>query len=1136
MENSDFVHLHLHTEYSLLDGAIKIDELVEQASQYKMSTLAISDHGNIFGAIKFYRKAKKAGIKPIIGCEVYVAPGSRHEKTKVNLDKNLPEEASFHLVLLAKDYEGYKNLTTLLSKAYIEGFYYKPRIDKEILQQFNSGLIALSACLKGEIPYYLQHDKEEIAIGVLKEYLDIFGRDNFFLEIQNNGLPEQIGVNKKLVDLSNRYDVPIVATNDCHYLRKQDAKAHDILLCIQTGKTIRDTKRLKFETEDFYFKSQKEMFYAFSELPQALKNTLLIAERCNLEFDFDRILLPHFRTSDGSDPDTFLERLVYESLEKKFKGIPPSNYRERLKKELSIIKEMGYSSYFLIVWDFISFAKRAKIPVGPGRGSAAGSLVAYVLGITEIDPIKYNLLFERFLNPERVSMPDIDVDFCKERRQEVINYVAQKYGVDHVAQIITFGTLTAKAVIRDVGRALNIPYAEVDRIAKLVPENTRSIEDAIKTETQLKDLFENNSTVRELLNIAKRLEGLARHASTHAAGVVIAPSPLTDYTALYKNPSEDIITTQFDMNSIEKLGLLKFDFLGLKTLTIIEKTLDILRAQGKAIDLSEITLEDPQTYKLLISGDTTGIFQLESPGMKEILVRMQPSRFEELMALVALYRPGPMAWIDDFIKRKRGETEITYELPQLKDILEETYGIILYQEQVMLIANVIANFSMGQADILRRAMGKKKLEEMEKQKEIFIEGAAKNKIPQKIASELFDKMVPFALYGFNKSHSAAYAYLAFRTAYLKAHYPLEFMTANLSLEMGDTDRIVKLINDCRNMSLPILPPDIGKSEREFTIVEGAIRFGLEAVKGVGTAAIDNIMSARKERPFSSFRDFISRVDSRKVNKKVIESLIKSGAFDSLYSDPPYISRAKAMKELESPLKDSLSLMLFDDTSEEISEVKPWNEEELLNYEKESLGFYISGHPTLKYRAKLSRMNILRISEIEDHNDRSDIKIFSVIREIKLKAKEKGVTAYLSVEDETGLAEVLVFSDLYKRISPLLKAGNLAVIHGTLSKGERVTRILARDIQTIEEFIESEVIDRFELNIICHDGNDSLNKLKEIAQYITSPKHRDNNHPSLYLRLFFDDFQVTIASPLKPINNFADAVGKIIGQSNLRKLS
>ncbi len=1128
MQYSDFVHLHLHTEYSLLDGAIKIDELLEQASLYKMPALAITDHGNIFGAIEFYRKAKKAGIKPIIGCEVYVAPGSRLDKAKMNIDRNLPEEAAFHLVLLAKDYTGYKNLTNLLSKAYIEGFYYKPRIDKEILQEHSSGLIGLSACLKGEIPYYIQHGNMAMAIDVASQYKDILGEGNLYIEIQNNGILEQEEVNKKLIELARDLDIPLVATSDCHYLRKDDAKAHDILLCIQTGKTVNDAKRMRFETEDCYFKSPEEMKHAFREVPDSIGNTLLIAEKCNLKFDLDKLLLPQFAPPDGMDADMFLGKIAIEGLKNRFKASPPVSYLERLNAELRVIKEMEYSSYFLIVWDFISYAKRAKISVGPGRGSAAGSLVAFALGITEIDPIKYKLLFERFLNPERISMPDIDVDFCRDRRQEVINYVSHKYGSEHVAQIITFGTMAAKAAIRDVGRALNVPYAEVDKIAKLVPANTPNIDEAIKTEPQLKDLYENNETIRELLDIAKRLEGLSRHASTHAAGVVIAPSPLTEYTAFYKNPSEDVITTHFDMNSIEKIGLLKFDFLGLKTLTVIEKTVEYIRQQGKSIELSEIPLDDPKSYNLLISGNTTGIFQLESPGMKDILVRMQPNRFEELMALVALYRPGPMAWIDDFIKGKKGEKEIIYELPQLKKILQETYGIILYQEQVMMIANEIANFSMGQADILRRAMGKKKSEEMEKQKEIFIEGAVGNKISRKKASELFEKMAPFARYGFNKSHSAAYAYLAYRTAYLKTHFPIEFMTANLSLDMGDSDRIVKLINECRNMSIPILPPDINKSEREFTITDNSIRFGLEAVKGVGAAAIEGIISSRGERLFSSFRDFLSRMDGKKVNKKVIDSLIKSGAFDSLYSEPACAARAKAMSEFESPIKDTLSLMLFADNMGSANTIEPWSEQVALSNEKEALGFYISGHPILKHRAKLSKMKVIKIADIEEYEDRSDIIISGVIRNIKSKAKEKSITAYATIEDETGISEILIFSDLYKKASELLKSENLILINGQLSKGEKSTKILAREIKAIDEAMESATNEKYEISLDCNNIENALEKLKLITQY-TNSRSNGQNGTCLYFKLYFEDYCVTITSHLQPTKNFAEEVEKIIGK-------
>lgn len=1131
MEYADFVHLHLHTEYSLLDGAIKIAELVEQASLYKMPALAITDHGNIFGAIEFYRKTKKAGIKPIIGCEVYVSPSSRLDKSKINLDINLPEEAAFHLVLLAKDYEGYKNLTNLLSKAYIEGFYYKPRIDKEILQKYSSGLIGLSACLKGEIPYYLQHGNKELAYKAASQYRNILGDGNFYIEIQSNGIPAQEEANKQLIELARELDMSIVATNDCHYLKKEDARAHDVLLCIQTGRTVSDAKRLRFDTEDCYFKSPEEMKYAFREVPDALRNTVLIAERCRVDFELGKFLLPLYTPPDGMDADAYLRKIVYQGLNAKFNDSPPALYSRRVETELKVITEMAYSSYFLIVWDFISYAKKRNISVGPGRGSAAGSLVAFVLGITEIDPIKYNLLFERFLNPERISMPDIDVDFCKDRRQEVINYVSHKYGAEHVAQIITFGTMAAKAAIRDVGRALNIPYAEVDKIAKLVPgaASTISIDDAIKTEPLLKELYENNKTVTELIDIAKRLEGLSRHASTHAAGVVIAPSPLTEYTAFYKNPSEDVITTQFDMNSVEKIGLLKFDFLGLKTLTVIEKTAEYIRQQGKTFDLASIPLDDAPTYNLLISGNTTGIFQLESPGMKDILVRMQPNRFEDLMALVALYRPGPMAWIDDFIKHKKGETEIIYELPQLEKILDETYGIILYQEQVMMIANEIASFSMGQADILRRAMGKKKSEEMEKQKEIFIQGAVNNKIPKKKAADLFEKMAPFARYGFNKSHSTAYAYLAYRTAYLKTHFPIEFMTANLSLDMGDTDRIVKLINECRNMSIPILPPDINKSEREFTIADNAIRFGLEAVKGVGSSAIESILKDRSQRPFSSFKDFLSRTDGKKVNKKVVESLIKSGAFDSLSPESLYAARAQAMSEFEAPVNDSLSLQLFGDNAPVGNKAEPWGESLALSNEKEALGFYISGHPLLKYRAKLARMNIAAITDIDGYDDRSEISVSGVLRDVKSKAKEKGITAYVTIEDETGISEILVFSELYRKSSEMLKAGNIVIITGQLSKSEKVTKILAREIKPIDAAMEAASNEKYEICIECHDEKDAGEKLKNVRQYVNTYSNGQNGI-SIYIKLYFKNHCVIVTSPLKPSKNFAEEVKKITGIS------
>ena len=824
--HSDYIPLHLHTEYSLLDGAIRIKELVQQAVSYRMPAVAVTDHGNLFGAVEFYRLAVKAGIRPIIGCEVYVASGNRSEKRNTsNVD-----EASFHLVVLARDNKGYKNLVSLVTKAYTEGFYYKPRIDIELLKQHNEGLIGLSACLKGEVPYYLQRGMTEKAREKALEYRDIFGPENFYIEIQDNGLPEQADVNKKLIELARKLSIGIVATNDCHYMKKEDAKAHDILLCIQTGTTVKEKNRLHFNSDSFYFKSPEEMKNAFKDIPEAILNTRAIAERCNLEFKLGLNLLPVYKLENKQRPYEFLEKLAFDGLLHKFGPEPEENYKERLRKELEIIQKVRYSSYFLIVWDFISHARQEGIPVGPGRGSAAGSLVSYCLGITDIDPVKYNLLFERFLNPERVSMPDIDVDFCKDRRTEIISYVTEKYGKDHVAQIITFGTMAARAAIRDVGRALDFPYAEVDKIAKLVPNTLNiKIEETLKAEPQLKALYDNNPKIKELIDVAMRLEGLSRHASTHAAGVVISPEPLTTFMPLYKNPVDGTITTQFDMNAIEKIGLLKFDFLGLKTLTVIDKALKYIKENGKDFSLKEISFEDKKTYELLSSGHTTGIFQLESPGMRDLLVKMTPNRFEDLIAIVALYRPGPIGsgMIDDFIKRKKGLIPVKYELPQLKEILSETHGIILYQEQVMRIANILANFTMGQADILRKAMGKKKPAEMEKLKESFIKGAKAKGVSEKKATRLFDLMAFFAEYGFNKSHSAAYAHIAYQTAYLKAHYPVEFMAATLSADMDNTDKIVKSINECRNMGISILPPDINQSGQEFKVIGNSIRFGLE---------------------------------------------------------------------------------------------------------------------------------------------------------------------------------------------------------------------------------------------------------------------------------------------------------------------
>jgi DNA polymerase-3 subunit alpha len=1123
---SDFVPLHLHTEYSLLDGAIKIDELINEAVHYNMPAVAITDHGNLFGALDFYKKASKAGIKPIIGCEVYVAPNTRFDKSKKGLSNSLPDEASFHLILLAKDYHGYKNLSVLLTKAYLEGFYYKPRIDKEILEQYSGGLIGLTACLKGEIPYYLGHGQIEKAREIALRYKNILGPENFFFELQENGIPEQQEINRKLIELSEELHIPIVATNDCHYLKKEDATAHDILLCIQTGKLVKDTNRMKMATNEFYFKSPDEMIYAFREIPEAILNTRKIAEMCNLDFTLGKTLLPRFEIPNGASPNLYLEELAFSGLKERFKGDPPKEYIDRLRLELDVIKKMGYASYFLIVWDFINYSKRNQIPVGPGRGSAAGSLVAYCLKITEIDPLKYTLLFERFLNPERISMPDIDVDFCKDRRAEVINYVAEKYGCDRVAQIITFGTMAAKAVVRDVGRVLDIPYADVDRIAKLIPSNSENLKEALKLEPQLRELYETNQSVKELIDIAQRLEGLRRHASTHAAGVVIAPEPLTNYMPLYKNNAENIITTQFDMESIENIGLLKFDFLGLKTLTVIEKTIDYLKIHGKDLNLSEINLEDEETYKLLSSGDTTGIFQLESAGMRDILTKMKPNRFEDLIALVALYRPGPIGsgMIDDFIKRKKGETEVRYDLPQLKEILDETYGVIVYQEQVMRIANKIANFSMGQADILRRAMGKKKPEEMEKQKEAFIKGAVSNGIPENKAEKLFDLMAFFAEYGFNKSHSAAYAYLAYQTAYLKTHYPVEFMAANLSADMADTDKIVKLISECKNMSISILPADINLSEREFKIEGNSIRFGLEAVKGVGLSAIEVIIKERQNGYFKSFDDFLSRVDKKKVNKKVIECLINAGAFDSLSQENRLIARPSMINILSNGNSNNTYPKLFDfEGTNKNDDTLYWDEATLLYNEKEALGFYFSGHPMTKYRDLLSAINVTKLSDLEKPIEKADVVVGGILNDVKSKAKEKSITAYLNLEDETGKIEVIVFSELYKKYGDKLKKGNIVIIKGQMLRSENGAKIIAREIKNLSDL---EINQIFEVSI-QYKGLADIEKIREIEKFMETSTN-GNSKVKVLINIIMPEYTVIIESKMKPKKRFTAELERIEG--------
>ncbi|MBN2645893.1 MAG: DNA polymerase III subunit alpha [Desulfuromonadaceae bacterium] len=1074
MEHAHFVHLHLHSQYSLLDGAIRIPDLIERVKECKMPAVAITDHGNMFGAVEFYTKATAAGIKPIIGCEVYVAPESRFDKKNARGSS----EASYHLVLLCKNQTGYRNLCHLVSSAYREGFYYKPRIDWELLRQYNDGLIAMSACLGGEIPTLINLGRLDEARQRAGEIAQVFDRERFYLELQENNIPEQSTANEGLISLSRELGLPLVATNDCHYLTREDAYAHEVLLCIQTGKTMDDDKRMRFANDGFYVRTPEEMAALFSHVPEALSNTVAIAQRCNLDFDFKTYHFPQYEKPADKSLDQVLEEMARQGLEERLKVIRSQRldfdaeceqvYRDRLERELGTIKQMGFPGYFLIVADFINWAKDHDIPVGPGRGSAAGSLVAYAIRITDIDPIPYDLLFERFLNPERISMPDIDVDFCIYGREEVIHYVQQKYGVPNVAQIITFGTLGAKGVIKDVGRALNMPYNEVEKISKLVPAVLNiTLKDAMKQEPRIQELAKADVRVKELLNIALRLEGLTRHASTHAAGVVVTPKPLTEYLPLYTDPKSGGQVTQFAMSYVEKIGLVKFDFLGLKTLTVLDNAVRLIRAKkDAAFDLALLPTDDEATYQLLSHGDTTGVFQLESSGMKELLIKLKPSCFEDIIAACALYRPGPLGsgMVDDFILRKHGKKEIVYDFPQLEPILKDTYGVIVYQEQVMLIAQVLANYSLGGADLLRRAMGKKKAEEMEKQKELFLAGAKENKLDLKKAEAVFDLMAMFAAYGFNKSHSAAYALVAYHTAYLKAHYPVEFMAALLTEDMENTDKVIKNIAEVRSMGIEVLPPDINASVRSFTVHDKAMRFGLGAVKGVGSAALESIIQEREVKPYASLHEFCERVELTKVNKKVLEALIRCGAFDSLGG-----RRAQYMAVLEEAMdvgqrlqrerqmgQESLfgmdEMVSQDGTGYgELPDIEEWPDRERLLYEKEALGFYITGHPLARFGEEIKRFATCDTSGLSELADKSEVKVCGMVASMKELVTKKGDRmAFVSLEDLAGAVEVVVFPEAFQAAMEHLQGDEPLMVTGTLDAGEESSKILATEISPLHE--------------------------------------------------------------------------------------
>lgn len=1063
MQHSDFVHLHLHTQFSLLDGACLLEPLMQKIRDCKMPACAMTDHGNMFGAIEFYDMAMKHGIKPIIGSEVYIAPNSRFEKSSHGI-----QEASFHLILLAKNETGYKNLMKLVSAGFLEGFYYRPRIDKEILAKYKDGLICTTACLKGEIPHLIYTNQVDQARKVIDEYKNLFGKENFYLEIQDNLIPEQEKVNEELIRIARDMNIGLVATNDVHYLEKEHARAHETLLCIQTQTTLEDPNRMRLQTDEFYFKTKDQMSRNFGDIaPEAIKNTMAIAEKCNLELDFKHHHLPNYKVPEGKTKEGYLRELVYEGLKSRYPEGDKAVH-DRVEHELKVIENFGYPSYFLIAWDFVHYAKEHGIPVGPGRGSAAGSVVSYALGITNIDPLKYDLLFERFLNPERISLPDIDIDFCYVRRNEVIDYVVKKYSKDNVAQIITFGTMMAKAVVRDTGRALGLPYADVDRIAKLIPNDLNmTLNHALEQESELRNLYKMDSKIAQLIDTSLILEGLTRHASTHAAGVVISEEPLVNYVPLYKI-QEGQITTAYPMGSLEKIGLLKMDLLGLRTLTVISEALKIIkRTKGVDLDIDAISLEDKKTYKLLANAESIGVFQLESSGMRDLLKKLKPERFEDIIALLALFRPGPIGsgMLDDFMKRKHGEVKIRYDHPLLEPILKETNGVMLYQEQVMRVASNLGGFSLAQADNLRRAMAKKVPEVMAQMRELFVTGCAKNGIDRKTAARIFDQIEYFAGYGFNKSHSAAYALISFRTSYLKANFPVEFITALLTSEKDNLDKIAVYIAEAQKMGIKILPPDVNESYANFTVIGDSIRFGLLAIKNVGESAIDSIINMRqKNGKFKSLYDFTEKIDSRLVNRKVLESLIKCGAMDSfgMYRSQLSAMIDRALEVAGGIQKDRANGQLsffdkfedqenFKKSYQDIPNIPEWPENQLLAHEKEMLGFYITNHPLARFDKILKTYSTCATTELRNCSDGAEVLLGGIITKVKFtttrKTNEK--MAIVSLEDLSGTVEVLIFPSTFQKAANLVKQDAIVFVKGRLSLREDEPKIVVNEVASLD---------------------------------------------------------------------------------------
>jgi DNA polymerase-3 subunit alpha len=1075
-----FAHLHNHTTYSLLDGAQKIDEMCARAAADGQPAIAITDHGNLFGAASFAKKAAKHGIRPIVGIEAYVAVGSRLDRQLVQVE-GVGRKNYHHLVLLAENYTGYRNLVRLATAGYLEGHYYRPRIDKELLRTHHEGLLCLSACLAGEVATFLRHDRLEQARTAAAELRELFGPDRFWLELQDHGIPEQRAVNEGLARLARELSVPLVATNDTHYLLPEDHLAHDCLICIQTG-TTRTTKSGMAYTPEHYLKTRAEMAARFARHPEALAETLAVAARAHFSFEPQPLQLPEFPVPDGYDLDGYFEKMARDGLAQRLAELQParaagrelapeSAYRARLDLELKVVREMGFAGYFLITWDFIRYAREAGIPVGPGRGSAAGSLAAWCLRITNIDPMQYGLLFERFLNPERVTMPDIDIDFCFRGRERVIDYVTGKYGRLNVAQIITFGTMAARAVIRDVGRVLEVPYADVDRIAKLIPAvpgQEITIKQALDDVPKLREVYEQDGQVREMLDLAQRLEGLTRHASTHAAGVVIAPRPIVEFAPLYRGTKEgDEITTQFAKDEIEEMGLLKMDFLGLKTLTLIDDAVrSIEHASGERLDLDALPLDDPAVYELFGRARTSGVFQFESGGMRDILRRLKPERFEDLVALNALYRPGPLGGglVDDFIKRRHGKIKVAYPHPMLEEILRETYGVIVYQEQVMQIASVMAGYSLGEADILRRAMGKKSKTVMDEQEQEFVRRARARGIDEAVARRVFELMAYFAGYGFNKSHSAAYALVAYQTAWLKAHWPVHFMAALLTTEKANTDKLVLYVNECREMGIEVLPPDVSASGLDFTVEHDAIRFGLSAIKNAGEGAIRSIVEARERAGrIGSLHALCLEVDPRLVNKRVLEALVQSGALDSLGARRSQLAAAidGAMDygQRQRADREAGQGSLFGGTGgapapPSLPDLPDWDEKTRLSNEKATLGFYVTGHPLESYTELLRQFATHTVGDLRERESGLQVALAGMTSGLRRRRSKKGEWwASFAVEDLAGQVEVLVFPKAYAACQARIENDRPVLVEGRLEVDEERRRIVADDVCPLDELRE-----------------------------------------------------------------------------------